>query len=393
MKILYHFRTQGTGAEGVHISGMANAFEQLGHQVTFVSPTGRDPRATAGANPFARGEKRGFLARLAAHAPVLVFELLEIGYNLLAWARLHKVLAAGQCDLIYERHAFFLCATGFLAQRAGVPLIVEVNELAGDERVRAVPWLLPLARRADRWTFRRASRIVVVSPHLGRRIEALGIAAEKILVLPNAVAEDTLTAAPDGAAIRARFGGEDAIVVGFVGWFVAWHRLDDFLAEAAVLARAEPRLRVLFVGDGPLAAPLAAQAAALGVGERVLFTGPVPHSAIAEHIAAMDVCVIPHSNEYRSPMKLFESMVRGRAILAPRTEPIASVLTHGENGLLFAPADFAEFRALLGVLIADAGLRARLGAAARRTVEERHTWSHNALRVLRNLRSDPTWAK
>lgn len=385
MKILYHFRTQGTGAEGVHIAGMASAFARLGHEVTFVSPTGADPRLTAGANPFGRGAKRGLLARLAAHAPALVFELLEIGYNFLAWARLREKLAAGRCDLIYERHAFFLCATAFLAQRRGVPLIVEVNELAGDERVRAVPWLLPLARLADRWTFRRATRIVVVSPHLARRIAALGVSAEKILVQPNAVGEETLANAADGMAVRAKYGCEGAIVAGFVGWFVAWHRLDRFLAEAALAARDEPRLRVLLVGDGPLAAPLAAQAARLGLSERVIFTGPVAHAAIAEHLAAMDVCVIPHSNEYRSPMKLFESMARGRAILAPRTEPIASVLTHGENGLLFEPGDFEEMRAQLTLLVADAALRARLGARARRDVAARHTWSHHASAVLHGL--------
>ena len=57
MTILYHFRTRGTGAEGVHIAGIANAFEELGHRVVFSSPLGRDPRATAGENPFASGPR------------------------------------------------------------------------------------------------------------------------------------------------------------------------------------------------------------------------------------------------------------------------------------------------------------------------------------------------
>ena len=87
MNILYHFRTQGTGAEGVHIAGIANAFERLGHRVIFSSPTGIDPRTTAGANPFAEKKRRSFLARLAAHAPAFVFELLEIAYNAAAYVR------------------------------------------------------------------------------------------------------------------------------------------------------------------------------------------------------------------------------------------------------------------------------------------------------------------
>ena len=288
MNILYHFRTQGTGAEGVHISGIATAFERLGHRVIFSSPTGVDPRTTAGANPFAEKQRRSLLARLAAHAPALVFELLEIAYNLVAAARNRALLARENCTLIYERHAFFLCATAFLAQRRRLPLVVEVNELAGDERVRADPWLLPLARLADRLTFQRASLIVVVSPHLRRRIAALGIAPEKILVLPNAVSTESLDTPAEGAPVRARHHCTEAIVIGFVGWFVAWHRLDQLLDAFAPLARDEPRLRLLLVGDGTLRAALSAQAATLGIADRVIFTGPLPHAEIPAHFAAME---------------------------------------------------------------------------------------------------------
>lgn len=386
MNILYHFRTQGTGAEGVHISGIARAFGRLGHRVIFSSPTGVDPRTTAGANPFAEKERRSFLARLAARAPALVFELLEIAYNAAAYARNRTLLARENCALIYERHAFFLCATAFLAQRRGIPLVVEVNELAGDERVRADPWLLPLARLADRLTFQRASLIVVVSPHLRRRIAALGIAPEKILVLPNAVSAASLDTPADGAPIRARHGCAEAVVIGFVGWFVAWHRLENLLTQFAALAAGDPRLRLMLVGDGTLRADLAAQAAALGISDRVIFTGPVPHAEIPAHLAAMDICVVPHSNEYRSPIKLFESMARARATVAPRTEPIAQVITDGVNGLLFDPPDPATLRAALQRLIASPALRATLGEAARTTIREHHTWDRNAQAVLGGLR-------
>ena len=386
MTILYHFRTQGTGAEGVHIAGVATAFEQLGHRVVFSSPTGADPRATAGANPFAGKKRRSLLARLAAKAPALIFELLEIAYNAAACVRIRAALARENCALIYERHAFFLCATAFLAQRRGIPLVVEVNELAGDERVRADPWLLPLARLADRLTFRRAALIVVVSPHLQRRIAALGIAPEKILVLPNAVSAASLDTPADGAPVRALHGCADAVVIGFVGWFVAWHRLDQLVSQFARLASGDARLRLLLVGDGPLRADLAAQAAALGIADRVVFTGPVPHSGIPAHLAAMDICVVPHSNEYRSPIKLFEGMARGCATVAPRTEPIAQVVTDGVNGLLFDPANPGSLREALQRLIASPPLRAQLGAAARETIREEHTWDRNAEAVLQRVK-------
>ena len=52
----------------------------------------------------------------------------------------------------------------------------------------------------------------------------------------------------------------------------------------------------------------------------------------------MDIGVVPHSNEYRSPIKLFEYMGQGKAVVAPRTEPIEMVVNDGVNGLLFDSA-------------------------------------------------------
>jgi glycosyltransferase involved in cell wall biosynthesis len=382
MKILYHFRTQGTGAEGVHIAGIAGAFERLGHSVVFSSPGGTDPRPTAGESPFRSPGKRGLLSRLAAQAPGLVFELLEIAYNLAALLRHRTLLARERFDMIYERHAFFLCSTAWLAQRRDIPLVVEVNELAGDERVRATPWLAPLARLADRFTFARARLIVVVSPHLKRRIEALGIAPEKVLMLPNAVSEEMLEAADDGADVRARYGCEQALVVGFV----AWHRLDALLGQFSRLARGDAALRLMLVGEGVLLETLQTQAEQLGIREQVIFTGPVPHREVAAHIAAMDIGVLPHSNEFRSPIKLFEFMARGRAIVAPRTEPIALVLRHRENALLFEPGNFDDLGDQLAVLLGDSELRKKLGTCARADVRERYTWTRNAEAVFAALR-------
>jgi glycosyltransferase involved in cell wall biosynthesis len=384
MNILFHFRTQGTGAEGVHIAGMAGGFRKLGHQVVFTSPSGIDPTQSAGENPF-RQKRRSLLARLAAHLPGVLFELLEIGYNVFAGLRIGALLRRERFDLIYERHAFFLCITAFLAQRRRIPLVVEVNELAGDERVRASPWLLPLARLADRITFQRARLITVVSPHLQRRIEALGIPKERILVLPNGVDERTLEIQADGTAIRQHFQcNADSIVVGFAGWFVPWHRLDALVAQFAALAAGNAQLRLMLVGDGPLRGALETQATTLGIRDKLLLPGSVPHPEMPHYLAAMDICVIPHSNAYRSPIKLFEYMARGRAILAARTESIALILRDGENGLLFEPENDKALKDRLSTLIVDSGLRETLGSQAKSDAG-RSTWVENARELLRNL--------
>lgn len=385
MRILYHFRTRGTGAEAVHIAGVARAWEAMGHQVAFSSPTGVDPRRTAGANPFSRG-RSGWLAWIARRVPGWVFEILEIAYNAVAWRRNRALLKLQNFDFIYERHAFFLGASAWLAKGWGIPLVVEVNELVGDDRLRAQPWLAWLARRVDRLVFSRASLIVVVSPHLKRRIESMGVSPEKVRVLPNGVDEQDYARPADGRELRHSLGLTGLTVIGFVGWFVAWHRLDELVRIFAVLARERPDLRLLLIGEGDLKPALQDRARELGMDGRVIFTGAVSHAQMPQFIAAMDVGVVPHSNAYRSPIKLFEYMGQGRAVVAPATEPISMVLQDGKNGLLFETGSMEGMQKALQRLVDDPALRARLGHQARVDVLARHTWKANALQVLEGLR-------
>jgi glycosyltransferase involved in cell wall biosynthesis len=371
MNILYHFRTRGAGAEAVHISGMVRAFEKMGHRVFLSSPTGVDPRQTAGATPFASKTAKGSsITRL----PRGLFELLEFLYNIPAFFRNRRLARRHDCGLIYERHAFFLFSSALL----GRPLVVEVNELVGDPRIRAQPLFSALARRTDRFLFRRARLIVTVSPHLKRRVMEYGIPGERILILPNAVSEEELALPSDSAPFSIQ---PLAFSLCFLGWLVEWHRL-DFIIEA-LAAPQFASVTLVLIGEGPLQPALDAQARALGV--RVHFAGPLPHSAIPAALRAMDACVVPHSNNYRSPIKLFEFMAQERPVLAPRTEPIESVVRDGEEALLFTPLDIPSFQSALQKLLDSKKLRESLGRNARRLIEQRHTWAENARKVLSQL--------
>ena len=386
MNIIYHFRTRGTGPEAVHISGIATAFEELGHRVVFSSPTGVDPRKTAGSNPFQGAGNATVLTVLSRFCPGVLFEVLEIGYNIPAYWRNRNLLKTARFGLIYERHALFLASTALLARLRNIPLVIEVNELVGDARVRKQPWLSFVARRLDRILFSHAAAIVVVSPHLKRRIHGLGIPLEKILVLPNAVDAQEYGQLADGNLIRERLGIKGKVVIGFVGWFVPWHRLDLLLGAFAALTATRPALTLVLVGDGPLKDELQEQVRRLGVKDRVVFTGALPHFEIPAAISAMDVCVVPHSNEYRSPIKLFEYMGQGRLVVAPSTEPVEMIIRNGENGCLFEAEDHDSLSEVLARGVDDPAFRDKVGRQARSDVLAHHTWRENAAQVLEKVR-------
>src|SRR6202000_2904514 len=100
------------------------------------------------------------------------------------------------------------------------------------------------------------------------------------------------------------------------------------------------------------------------------------------HVAPFDIAVLPGVTHYASPLKLFEYLQLGRAIVAPDGANIREILTDGENALLFDEARDGAMEEQLLTLCADAALRNWLGTAAHRTIAEKSlTWDRNAARV------------
>jgi glycosyltransferase involved in cell wall biosynthesis len=105
------------------------------------------------------------------------------------------------------------------------------------------------------------------------------------------------------------------------------------------------------------------------------------------------VLVSPHvpldagAEFFGSPTKLFEYMAMGRGIVASRLGQIGEVLAHEETALLVAPGNVEQLRDAIVRFSSSRELRENLGAAARRAAIERHTWKHNAQRVLDEYRA------
>jgi glycosyltransferase involved in cell wall biosynthesis len=141
-------------------------------------------------------------------------------------------------------------------------------------------------------------------------------------------------------------------------------------------------LHFLVVGDGQGRPALERAAKAAGIEDRITITGVVDRHEIPEYVASFDIAVQPKATEYASPLKLFEYMALGRAIIAPDQPNLREVLTDGSNALLFAPDDPVSLASALSALIVEPDLRRRLGAAAARTVEDLDlTWDGNARKI------------
>jgi glycosyltransferase involved in cell wall biosynthesis len=170
--------------------------------------------------------------------------------------------------------------------------------------------------------------------------------------------------------------------LGFVGFVRDWHGLDAVVRGIAAW-EGEPGLALTVVGEGPARPGLEALAAELNIADRVRFTGLAERHAVPGLVAGFDIALQPASVPYASPLKVFEYMAAGRAIVAPDQPNIREVLEHDRTALLFDPATPGAMWAALHRLAGDAALRARLGAAARAEVIRRDlTWAGNARRAV-----------
>lgn len=379
MKILYHHRTASRDGQAVHIEEMVQALRALGHEVLVVAPAMHDD---AGGQDM--GAEVGWVARLRQRLPKALYELLELGYSLLAYRRLQAAAARFQPDVLYERYNLYLLAGLALKWRRRIPLLLEVNAPLVDERMRfgglGLPWL---GRWAERKVWAGADVVLPVTEVLAGHVAACGVPTERLVVIHNGINEAHFATAPDTASAKAALGWPDALVLGFTGFVRDWHGVDRVLHWLAS-ADAPPQARLLMVGDGPARSDLEALAGQLGIAPRVRFTGVVPRSEVPRHVAAFDIALQPAVVPYASPLKLFEYLALGKAVVGPRQPNLEEVLTDGVNALLFDPAAPGALEAALSRLCSDTSLRADIAAGSAATIQRLGlTWRHNAQRVAR----------
>jgi len=92
----------------------------------------------------------------------------------------------------------------------------------------------------------------------------------------------------------------------------------------------------------------------------------------------MDICVLPDSNAFGSPIALFEFMAMGKPCVVPDLGPMRDVLEDNVTGIMFPHADYPALRKALLRFVEDPALRIQIGARAKQTVFKRHTWAANA---------------
>jgi glycosyltransferase involved in cell wall biosynthesis len=232
--------------------------------------------------------------------------------------------------------------------------------------------LLPLYRPLVHTLFHRADVLHATSCRVLERADSVvGPFRERFRVVPLGIDAAPLLeldrSRPAASALRERFGDPYLLFVGRLRHYKGLHVLLDAMPQIEA--------PLVIVGNGPMDRPLRAQAARLGLGDRVHFAGPVSDEILHDHLAAAGIGLLPSSTPTEAfGLAMVEYMAAGLPVICTELGTGTSFVNqHGETGLVVRANDSDALAKSVNRLLADRGLRERMGRAGRERVRERFT--------------------
>jgi len=213
-----------------------------------------------------------------------------------------------------------------------------------------------------------ADLVVAVSKRMADTLRAAGFRPALVTHIHNGIDLRSAAATRRPEEVRRELGIDPrALLIGTAGRLSPVKGHAALLQAARLILRHHPGAKFLVVGGGPLEAELLASAARLQVDGACLFPGP--RTDVLDLMSAMDIFVLPSLSE-GIPMALLEAMALGKPVVATAVGGVPEVVRHGVSGLLVEPGDERALADACLDLARDRAWAARLGAGARRAVEE-----------------------
>ena len=386
-------------AAQLHIYHTIRGLQQAGHQVTLVALQGRQVLCTQDLQVFKSDRQ---LARdyaqlgLSGTAPFKLFESgvrrlqSELRLPYLALFDSYRMREAGSKNLkgvhlIHERFNLLSLGGVWASKKLGIPFVLEVNaDLLEQRKFKGKPerGLRRLfAEWATRVCFNAAARIICISDglknHLGTK---WNIEDSKLTVLPCAADVETFGSNHNPTLVRQGLGLTTEQVVIWVGGFYRWHDLELLLESFTQVVQKHPHTKLVLVGDGQSRPSVERIVQQNGLQQSVIMTGAIAHTDVPGMLSIADIAVVPSAPISASqggtgtPLKIFEYMAAGKAIVATALDQASGVIQDGHSGLLVQAGDANGFAQAMLSLLDDSVKRGRLGQNARQQAIKLHTW-------------------
>ena len=263
-----------------------------------------------------------------------------------------------------------------IAKMSGARLVINVQDIYPDVAVAlnylANPAAVALFRRMERWIYRRADRIVVISEGFRHNLLGKRVPPEKIHVVPNWADPDEIVPGPSGNAFRRETGTHnDELLVLYAGGLSHNADLEPVLDAAAQL-RALP-IRFAIVGDGVQKPALVEKAASAGL-DNVRFYPFQPIERYGEVLASADVTLVTlhaAATVASVPSKIYKQMAAARPIVAltGAGNELSRLIADAQCGVTVPPGDSARLAAVLADALNKRAALAAMGQRGRAYLE------------------------
>ncbi len=297
-------------------------------------------------------------------------------------------------DVIHVHSPYFCGVPAVKAgKRANIPVVYEVRGIWEESGVAQGNFerdsdVYRMWRREETWAMQHADAVTCICDELRKDIVNRGVDPRRVFVAANAVDSSLFVPAlhsttpvaeiPESVhEVRERLG---RITMGYIGSIRPLEGVDGLVRGAAEVIHRGHDVTLLIVGGGKGIEDLKDLAEELGIADRAVFTGQVPHDEVQFYYELIDIFVIsrPASRvaQLVTPLKPLEAMSMEKALVVSDLPALRELVNEGETGLIYRAEDAADLADQCGRLIADASLRQRLAQAAREWVVNERSWRH-----------------
>ena len=374
LQVHNRYRSAAPSGENRVVDRERTALTALGHEVTTFGPSSDEiegwSRLQQAALParvvWSRGARRDLGRELAARKPDVVH--LHNTFPLLSPSVLHACRDAG-VPVVATLHNYKLaCASGDFFRNGTVchdcaghlPGRAVLHGCYRGSRAATAPVALSIAAHRGAWRS-MVSAYVFISAAQRDLLSDLGLPPHRVFVRHNMIPRRDGPDRPHGPVVvyAGRLDEAKGLRVLMDGW-------DSYLAQLTSTGPGRGSLRLVIVGTGPLEPEIAQWAATR---PSVELAGQVSGDQCAEIMAGARAVVVPSAWEETFGLVVVEAMAAGVPPIAAGHGSLPELITHGADGVLFAPGDPAA----LGTALADAdtspGQYEKYGAAARETYQ------------------------
>lgn len=305
--------------------------------------------------------------------------------------RLKQVCRIVKPDILHAHSpALNAIAALRIGRSLGIPVVYEIRAFWEDAAVdhgSSREWGLRyrLTRSLENYALRHVDAVTTICEGLRGDILGRGIAAEKVTVIPNAVNinDFNVDEAPD-LPFAIKLGLDGKLLLGFIGSFYAYEGLGLLLQALPKMLVQNPDIRILLVGGGPQENALKALALQLGIQEKVVFIGRVPHDQVQRYYNLINILVYPRLKmrltDLVTPLKPLEAMAQGRLLVASDVGGQIELIDDEKTGILFEAGNPQALAQKVLDLLSKPERWPALRKAAREFVETERNWPASVAR-------------